>query len=223
MEHHASNIVFEGKSWVLTSEITTMWVVMALIAVFAILATRRLSQTSPKGMQNVAEIIVESLLNFFSGILGEERARKYAPFLMTFFLLILCSNYVGLLPLSGMLVGFKAPTSDISVTAALAIIVITSYFYIGIKDNGKTFLKHFFSPMLPMNLLEMFTRPLSLALRLYGNIYAEETVIAVLFSLVPLFVPLPMYFLSILFGFIQAFIFTLLAAVYIEEATGKEH
>lgn len=219
---HISNIVFERGDFQLTSEITTMWVVMVAIMIFSYVSTKRLERI-PSGAQNIGEYIVESLLNFFGELMGEERARRYTPYLMTFFLLILCSNYVGLLPMAGMLPGYKPPTSDLSVTAALAIIVITSYFFIGIKDNGKTFLKHFFGPTLPMNLLEMFTRPLSLALRLFGNIYAEETVIAVLFSIFPLFLPLPMYFLSVLFGAIQAFIFTLLAAVYIEEATASGH
>ena len=143
--------------------------------------------------------------------------------LFYFFILILFSNYVGLLPLAGHLPGYKPPTSNLSVTAALALIVLISYFVLGIRYGGKKFLKFYFGPMILVNLLETITRPLSLALRLYGNIFGEEMIILILFSMVPLFLPLPMYLLSIMFGGIQAFVFTLLTAVYLEEALSGGH
>lgn len=217
-----SNVVYQNGNFVLTSEITTMWVVMIVIAALAIIGTRNMKMV-PSGLQNILEYAVEGFLNFFETLMGRERARTYCPFLMSLFLLILFSNYVGLLPLAGHITGYKAPTSDLSVTAALALIVIVTYFYLGITRGGKKFLKFYFSPLFLVNVLETITRPLSLALRLYGNIYGEEMVIAILFSMIPLFLPLPMYLLSILFGAIQAFVFTLLAAVYIEEATSGGH
>ena len=88
------------------------------------------------------------------------------------------------------------------------------------------YFKHFVSPvpvLLPINILETFTRPLSLALRLFGNIYGEEMVVAVLLGLMPILLPLPIQVLGVLFGAVQAFVFTLLAAIYIEEATAHEH
>lgn len=221
---HVSNIVYAGQNgFVVTSEMLTMLIVSILIVVVCYIGTRNM-QRVPKGLQNVIETVIELLLDQIAGIMGSEaKARKYGPFLMTFFILILISNYVGLLPLAGMVPGFKPPTSNLSVTAGLAIIVVLSFFFYGIRDGGKSFAKFFFGPMLPLNLLDVFTRPLSLAVRLYGNIYGEEIVIAFLFALLPFFLPLPMYILSVLFCTIQAYVFMLLASVYIEEATSGGH
>lgn len=221
---HASNIVAgtPGDGFYITSEMLTMWVLSILIVVVAIIGTRNMKRV-PTGLQNVLETFLELLEDQIAGIMGKTRARKYGPFLMTFFIFIFVSNYSGLLPLSGMVTGFKAPTSNLSTTAGLAIIVIVSYFVIGLRDNTRNFLKFFFSPMLPINLLEAVTRPLSLAVRLYGNIFGEEMVIFFFFSLLPFFLPLPMYILGLLFGLIQAYVFTLLASVYIDEATREGH
>ena len=199
-----SSVVWENGYITLSSEIITMWVLIALIGIIGYLGTRK-------------------LIGFFESILGRERARTFGPYLFTFFILILFSNYVGLLPLAGHLPGYKPPTSNLSVTAALALIVLISYFVLGIRYGGKKFLKFYFGPMILVNLLETITRPLSLALRLYGNIFGEEMIILILFSMVPLFLPLPMYLLSIMFGGIQAFVFTLLTAVYLEEALSGGH
>ena len=95
---------------------------------------------------------------------------------------------------------------------------------LGFKAQGLRYLKHFISPhpvMLPMNIMEEFVRPLSLSLRLYGNIYAEEMLVASIFAMVPLCMPLPFMFISAFFGFIQALVFTLLTATYIASATGE--
>lgn len=215
-------VVSAGKAYI-SSDMITMWVIIALFGVVSFIGTRNM-QRRPKGLQNVLETMVELIYGIVVDVMGEKRAKRYGPFLMTLFIMILCSNYVGLLPFSGMHIpGYQAPTVNLSVTAGLALIVIVSYFVIGIRDGGKKFLKFYFGPMLPMNLLETITRPLSLAIRLYGNIFGEEMVIAVLFSLVPLFLPLPMYLLSVLFGAIQAYVFTLLACIYLEEASGGGH
>lgn len=217
-----SSVVWESGHFMLNSEIITMWVVILVIGLLAYFGTRNLKLV-PSGFQNLLEYSVESFIGFFESVMGKQHARTYGPYLFTFFILILFSNYVGLLPLAGHLPGYKAPTSNLSVTAALALIVLASYFYLGIKHGGKKFLKFYFGPMLLVNLLETITRPLSLALRLYGNIFGEEMIIFILFSMVPLFLPLPMYLLSIMFGAIQAFVFTLLTAVYIEEALNGGH
>ena len=217
-----SSVVWENGYITLSSEIITMWVLIALIGIIGYLGTRK-SKMVPTGLQNVLEYTIEGFIGFFESILGRERARTFGPYLFTFFILILFSNYVGLLPLAGHLPGYKPPTSNLSVTAALALIVLISYFVLGIRYGGKKFLKFYFGPMILVNLLETITRPLSLALRLYGNIFGEEMIILILFSMVPLFLPLPMYLLSIMFGGIQAFVFTLLTAVYLEEALSGGH
>ena len=207
------------------SELITMWILMAVLVILSIVGTRNM-QRIPKGLQNILENGVSALENFFADLMGVKRARKYLPFLMTFFLFILISNYSGLLPMAGHLPGLKPPTSNVNVTGTLAVIVALSLFYFGIKEKGMGYFKHFISPvpvLLPINILETFTRPLSLALRLFGNIYGEEMVVAVLLGLMPILLPLPIQVLGVLFGAVQAFVFTLLAAIYIEEATAHEH
>lgn len=217
---HGPQVLFDILGLEVTSEITTMWGIMVLIIVLSIFATRNL-QRIPSGLQNVMEFILEGILGFLSGIMGEKYAKKYFPLLASFFIVILVSNYSGILPGAGHTPGLKAPTSNLSVTAGLAIVVFLATQFIGVKERGLAYFKHFIEPlpfMLPLNIIEQFVRPLSLSLRLYGNIFGEEMVVAGLFALVPLAVPVPMQLLGLLFGFIQAFVFTLLAAIYISEA-----
>lgn len=202
----------------------TSWAIVAILGLFFYFGTRNL-QRVPSGIQNVAEAIVEGLLDFFGGVLGEKRARMYMPLLSTFFLFILLSNYSGLLPGSGMIDGFKAPTSDWNVTGALAIIVFFATHYYGVKAKGLSYFKHFLQPFaafLPLNLLEEVARPLSLTLRLFGNVFAEETIIFFLLAMAPFLVPVPIMALSFLLGAIQALVFTILATSYIGAST-EEH
>lgn len=224
-EHGAAAPLFYIGPLEVTSEITTMWGVMILITVVSILGTRNMKRI-PSGIQNVLEYGIEMYENFFSDILGRKRARQFMPILATFFILILCSNYSGLLPLAGTLPGLKPPTSNVSTTGGFAIVVFFLCIFFGLKTNGLGYFKHFIQPvpiLLPINILEQFTRPLSLALRLYGSIYGEEMVVGCLAALVPLLLPLAMQFLGVLFGAIQAFVFTLLASLYLEEATAVHH
>lgn len=217
-----TQVVFNIGPLEVSSEIVTMWFVMLFLTVLCYLGTRNLKRM-PSGVQNVLELGVEMLQNFLADLMGEKRARQFLPLLMTFFLLILCSNYSGLLPLAGNHIpGYKPPTSNISVTAGFAIVVFFSVIISGFRAKGMGYIKHFVEPvpiLLPINLLEQVTRPLSLSLRLYGSVYGEEMVVASLAALIPLFLPIPMQLLGMLFGAIQAFVFTLLAAMYIEEAT----
>lgn len=220
-----AEIAFEIGGVAIPSALTTTWIVMAVLVLVCYLGTRNM-QRVPKGLQNLLEYGVEALQNFFADLMGIERAKKYLPFLMTFFLFILISNYSGLLPMAGHVPGLMPPTSNVNVTGTLAVIVALSLFYYGIKEKGMGYFKHFISPvpvLLPINLLETFTRPLSLALRLYGNVYGEEMVVATLLGLMPILLPLPIQVLGVLFGAVQAFVFTLLAAMYIEEATAHSH
>jgi F-type H+-transporting ATPase subunit a len=208
-----------------TGHVTTMWAIMLVMFVLFFIATRKLDKV-PGRFQCLVEYTVEGLLNFFSGIMGREQARRYFPLLCTLFLFILFSNWSGILPLAGHVEAFKAPTSTLSVTAALAIIAFIATQYAGFRQHGIAYLKKFLQPfffMLPLNLIEELVRPLSLSLRLYGNIFGEEMVAAVLFSLVPLFVPSIMQMMGILFGFIQAVVFTVLTAIYISSATADAH
>ena len=179
----------------------------------------------PGKLQNAMEMAVSGLKNFFSGLMGEKKAVKYLPLLATLFIFIVCSNYIGLLPGAGVVKGFAAPTSSLSTTAALGIIVFCSIHFLGVRACGfKGYAKHFIKPiafMLPFLILDEIVRPVSLALRLYGNIFGEETVTEQLYELFPIGVPIVMMVLSLLFCAIQAVVFTMLTAIYIEEATSE--
>jgi len=209
-----------------SSVVTTMWGLMIIITLLSYFATRHMEKVPNSRLQNLMEFAVETILGFLSQVMSREDAKKYLPLLASFFILILASNYSGLLPGAGHTPGLQAPTSTLSVTAAFAIIVFFSTHYYGVKTKGLKYFKHFVQPLpflLPLNIIEEFVRPLSLSLRLYGIIFGEEMVIASLAALVPLFLPLPMMLLGILFGMIQAFVFTLLAALYIGSAVAEHH
>lgn len=225
MEHEGAQVLFQIFGLRVSSFVTTMWGIMVLLLIIAYFATRNL-QMVPSGAQNVMEYILEILNDFFAGFMGRKRAKQYLPLLTTFFLFILFSNYSGTLPLSGHLPGLAAPTSTISVTAGLALIVFFSTHALGIKVNGIGYFKHLLQPvafLLPLMILEELVRPVSLSLRLYGNIFGEEQVARTLFEMIPVLTPLPMQLLGILMGLVQALVFTLLAAVYIAGSTAKSH
>ncbi len=208
-----------------TAEVTTQWGIMLLLVLFSVLATRSLKDR-PGKLQNLAELAVEKLLNFFAGILGEEQAARYLPLLGSLFIFILLSNFTGLLPGSGILPGLKAPTSSLSVTLGLSAVVFLALIVLGLRQHGlKGYLKRFVKPvffMLPFILIDEIVRPVSLALRLFGNIFGEETVTEQLYHIFPILVPLIMMVLSLLFCFIQAVVFTMLTAIYVEDATALE-
>lgn len=224
-ESEGVQVVFDLFGMGITSQITTMWAIMLLLTVVSILATKNL-KLRPTGLQNIMEKVVEDLIGFLAGILGVEKAKKYLPFLATMFLFILVSNYSGLLPGAGHTVGFAPPTNALSVTAALAMCTFFATHFYALKEHGLKYFKHFVQPypfLLPLNIIEEFVKPLSLSLRLFGNIFGEEMVAAVLFGLAPFLLPLPAQLLSVLFGFVQAIVFTLLSAIYIGMATSEGH
>jgi F-type H+-transporting ATPase subunit a len=220
-----TKVLFSILGLEVTGHVTTMWAIMVFLFVALVLSTRKLNKV-PGRFQSLIEFTVETLLNFFAGILGKERARRYFPILATLFLFILISNWSGILPGAGHFEGFRPPTSTLSVTAGLAIVAFIVTQIAGFREKGFGYVKHFFQPfpvMLPLNLIEELVRPLSLSLRLYGNIFGEEMVVAVLLSIAPYFAPVPMQILGILFGFIQALVFTTLTAIYISQATADAH
>ena len=210
----------------ITSVITTSWAIMLVLTVFAILATRNLKEV-PGPLQNVAEMAVEGLQNYFTGLLGQEHGRKYFPVFATFFIFIVVCNYSGQLPGAGHLTGFSVPTACLSVTAALGIIAFCTTHTIGIRERGvKNYLKILISPfilMLPLNLIEQLVRPFSLSLRLFGNLYGEEKVLEELYHIFPILLPLVMNVLSLLFCFVQAMVFTMLLSIYVSEGIEEEH
>jgi len=220
-----SNVLFSIGPLQVTSTVTTMWGVIVVLGLFSYLATRKL-KTVPGPLQNVAELAVESLQKYFTGNLGAEMAKKYLPIFATFFVFIIVSNYTGILPGFGHMPGLATPTACLSVTAALGIIAFFTTHTVGIRERGfGAYLKTFIMPiavMLPLNLLEQVIRPVSLALRLYGNMYGEEMVTEQLYEILPIGAPLIMNALSLIFCFIQAMVFTMLLSIYVSEAVGEE-
>lgn len=209
----------------LTDGMITSLAITIILCVLSIIAGRRL-QTVPSGFQNFAEWAVGSLYNFFQGIMGERACRQYFPLIATLFIYILFCNYSGLLPASGHIPGLAAPTGSINCPMAMAIIVFVTMFAAGIKEHhGMGYFKHYFKPfafLFPLMVLEDLVKPVSLTLRLYGNIFGEHTVTGSFFDLVPIGLPVIMQALSVLMGLIQALVFSLLAAIYIKEAMPEE-
>lgn len=199
-----------GDVWV-TDTVTSTWVMMILIVVVAWIIRRR---------QPVAlEMLVEGLAGMASDVMGEEQAYTYLPFLGSLAIFIATANSLGVFPL------LIAPTRDINTPLALAIVVFFAVHYYGIKKKGVLkYLKDLAAPIyllpltLPLELIGQLSRTLSLTLRLFGNIVSAELVVAVILFLVPLFVHIPILGLSLFTGLLQAYIFTMLATVYIHSA-----
>jgi F-type H+-transporting ATPase subunit a len=202
----------------------TSWFVIAILVVASLAATRKI-QRIPSGIQNFMEYALEFIRDLAKNQLGEKDYRPWVPFIGTLFLFIFVSNW------SGALIPWRliklpegelaAPTNDINTTVAFALLTSLAYFYAGFRKRGLGYFKKYIEPtpiLLPIAILEDFTKPLSLSFRLFGNILADELVVAVLVLLVPLFVPLPVMALGLFTSAIQALVFATLAAAYIHEA-----
>lgn len=205
------------------------WIVIGLLVIASFAATRNI-QKVPRGIQNFMEFVLEFIRDLVRNQIGEKEYRDWVPFIGTLFLFIFVSNW------SGALVPWKlvelpagelaAPTNDINTTVALALLTSLAYFYAGLKKKGLGYFKHYIEPtpiLLPIAILEDFTKPLSLSFRLFGNILADELVVAVLVLLVPLFIPLPVMALGLFTSAIQALVFATLAGAYIHEALEDHH
>jgi len=204
--------------------LVVIWFVFALLLVFAFLGTQDTDRI-PNSWQNFAEATVDFVTDIARDQLGESFYREWVPFIATLFLFIFGSNWAGaVIPwkLIELPEGeFAAPTNDINTTVALALLTSLAYFYAGLSKKGFGYFKRYIEPiplLLPINILEDFTKPLSLSFRLFGNVLADELTISVLTSLVPLVIPLPIMALGIFAGSVQALIFSTLAAAYIAEA-----
>jgi len=209
--------------FLLLPHVTYTWVVMILLFVLGALASKRLEMI-PKGGQNFFETVIVGIENFMIDITGEE-GRFAFPLIATLGFFILISNYMGMIP------GFFAPTASLNTTLACALIVVVFTHVIGVKFHGVKYIKHFMGPIwwltpliMPIELIGHFARVLSLSIRLFGNIMGEELVLAILFFLAGLYLaPLPMMFLGLFTGFIQAFIFCLLSMMYFAGAIEEAH
>ena len=204
--------------------LVVIWFVILFLLTVSILGTRKISQI-PNGWQNFTETALDFIVDIARNQLGESFYREWIPFIGTLFLFIFGCNWAGaIIPwkLIKLPEGeFAAPTNDINTTVALALLTSFAYFYAGLSKKGLGYFKRYIQPLpllLPINILEDFTKPLSLSFRLFGNVLADELTISVLTSLVPLVIPLPIMLLGIFAGSVQALIFSTLAAAYITEA-----
>ncbi len=204
----------------LSATIVFAWVVMALLVALAVLATRRLSTTTPVSRrQALLEMLITYMRSQIREITGQDPDR-YLPFVGSLFLFISISNLLEIVP------GYRAPTGSINTTAALALVVFFAVPVFGIAEQGPIqYLRHYLQPtplMLPFNIIGELSRTLALAVRLFGNIMSGSLVVAVLVAIVPIFIPIVMEALGLLIGQVQAYIFAILATVYIGAATRGE-
>ena len=204
------------------------WIVIGILFILAVSTTRNL-QSIPEGGQNFIEFVLEFIRDIAKTQISHE-SFKWVPFIGTLFLFIFVSNW------SGALIPWRiielpngelgAPTNDINTTVALALLTSVAYFYAGLTKKGLSYFGRYIQPtpiLFPINVLEDFTKPLSLSFRLFGNILADELVVAVLITLVPLVIPIPLIFLGLFTSAIQALIFATLAGAYIGEALETHH
>ncbi|RAI15555.1 MAG: ATP synthase F0 subunit A [Candidatus Melainabacteria bacterium] len=207
--------------------LVTMWVAMVFIIIVAFIATRKLSI-----VPNKLQIVFENLLGFFWGmsdtLMGKE-GRKHIPLIASLFFFIIVANLMGQIPFKVLQMKhgeLASPTNDINVTAAMAIIVLIYYVAAGLMKKKFKFILHDFSPisifMMLIEILEMFTRPLTLALRLFGNILAGEILISAMLGICAYALPLPFMFFEVLVACVQALVFAMLTMVYISTAIQEE-
>ena len=225
----AAEKVGQIGSFPVTNSLLTTWVVMALLFVFSILATKSL-QLIPSNLQLIAELVVGGLYDFFSTVVGP-RIKQFFPLIASFFLFIILSNWFGLLPGVGT-VGFwhgeeftpllRAGTADLNLTIALALISIVAIQYYGFKTLGAHYTSRFLNFTNPINfflglleILSQLSSILSFAFRLFGNVFAGEVLLAVMAFLMPFIVPLPFLAMELFVGFIQALVFSMLTAVFL--------
>ena len=193
------------------------WLVMALLLLLARLATRNLSDdTRMSRWQNLLEVIISALRDQIRDV-GRQDPLPMLPFIGTLFLFIALSNLLAIVP------GYYPPTASLSTTVALAICVFVAVPLFGIRRQGLgDYLRQYLKPspfMLPFNLIGELSRTVALAVRLYGNVMSGAVIAAVLLGVIPLFFPVVMQALGLLTGMIQAYIFAVLATVYIASAS----
>ena len=201
----------------LNATILFTWLVMALLTVGSWLVTRRLSTgTRLSRWQNLLEVVVIGVRDQI-GQVSQQEPNRYLPFIGTLFLFIAVSNFLAFVP------GYQPPTGSLSTTTALALCVFVAVPIYGISQLGLvSYLKQYIRPtlfMLPFNIMGEFSRTLALAVRLFGNAMSGTVIAAILLSIAPLFFPIIMQALGLLTGLIQAYIFAILATVYIAAAT----
>jgi F-type H+-transporting ATPase subunit a len=202
--------------------VTHTWLIMAFLVGVGMLVIRK-AELVPTGLQNLFEVLIVEIQRMSRETMGPKGV-AYLPLIASLALFILVANLIGLVP------GFAPPTASLNTNAALAITVFAMTHIVGVREHGFKYLKHFLGPIwwlspliLPIEIIGHLARPLSLSLRLFGNMYGHEIIMMIFFSLVPLLVPIPMMLMGILVAFIQTFVFVLLSMIYIAGALEESH
>ena len=213
----SSTVLFHVGPVGITRPVVTTWIIMIALASLCAPLTRRLKVQPDRG-QATLEFIVSGISQQIEDVIRKD-ARPFLPLLATLFIFLVVANLSGVLP------GVEAPTGKIETPAALGLIVFLSVHYFGVRARGlRGYLASFAEPkliMLPLNILSEITRTFSLMVRLFGNVMSGEFVIGLVLALAGLFVPVPLMALEILVGLVQAYIFTVLATVFIGAAVGS--
>jgi F-type H+-transporting ATPase subunit a len=211
----ASDVLFRLGPVPITRVVVTTWGIIAVLGGGAYLATRRLRVDAPGRLQSVLEIVVETISNQICHTLRAPPER-FVPLLGTLFLFLAFANLSAIVP------GVDPPTAHIETPAALAVIVLISTHVFGVRVRGlRAHLAEYVEPnplLLPLNLLAELTRTFSLAVRLFGNVMSHELVLGIVLALAGLLVPIPLMVLGILIGLVQAYIFSILATVFVGAA-----
>jgi len=202
------------------------YLVMVLIVAVTVPLILQLVARRPALVPTRRQTVAETIVQMFEGLIVDAvgpQGRKYLPVIGTVGIFIFACNLIGLVP------GFMSPTSKLNVTVGCALVVFFYYHALGVRDQGLKYFKHFLGPipalaplMLPIELISHFSRPVSLSMRLFCNIFAEELLIVIMASIIPFFLPLPFMALSIFTAIIQSYVFVLLTCIYIAGAVAHE-
>lgn len=216
-----STILFWLGDWPVNATIAYTWLVMVVLVTASYLVTRRLTDSlQPSRWQNLLEVLVSGLREQIREASRQEPG-QYLPFVGTLFLFIAISNLLAIIP------GYIPPTASLSTTTALALAVLVAVPLFGIARSGvSSYLAEYIKPsvfMLPFNLIGELSRTLALAVRLYGNMMSGSVIGVILLGIVPLFFPILLQLLGLITGVVQAYIFAVLAMVYIASAQAAKH
>lgn len=199
----------------ISESVAVTWIIMAVVVLLCVIFVRNLSVENPGKAQLLLESAIGKGVDFFEDVMGKEN-RRYIPYLITVLIYIGIANIIGLF-------GFKPPTKDLNVTIALAVMSMCLIEYSGIHKNGlKHWVKHFAKPVpfvAPIMVLEIVIRPLSLCMRLFGNVLGAFVIMELLKIVAPAIIPIPFsFYFDIFDGVIQAYVFVFLTSLYIKEA-----
>jgi F-type H+-transporting ATPase subunit a len=206
-----ASVIFQWGAVQLSVTVLTTWGLMLALIRFLVLASRRL-RTEPGGFQTSLEIIVQMIEHAIREV-APDHARLLLPFIGSLWVYLVLSNLIGLIP------GLHSPTRDLSTTSGLAILVFLSVHWYGIRDQGlKRYLKHYLTPspiLLPFHLISEVTRTVALAVRLFGNMMSLEMTALLVLAVAGFLAPVPILMLHIIEALVQAYIFGMLALIYV--------